>query len=170
MDQEKNEILELLRMMSINKDTIRNAEHYFETVGRNATHKERTTRFIEFLIQDGLAMGFEPGDDIGDIIWCLDDIAEHYHLLLSANWFSESDGMEGWLRTLGERWGRNGVRILYIEDPRGRIMPIYAAREEDAPAFLAKAAQAGIAMCGIEDLDEAEEEDDESTDIDWSLG
>ena len=132
--------------------------------------KERTIRFIELLIRDGLAMGFEPGDDVGDILWCLDDISEHYHLLLSANWFSQEDDMTGWLKTLGERWGRNGVRILYIEDPRERILPIYAAPEEAAPAILEKAARAGIAMCGIEELADTEEEDEESNAIDWTLG
>lgn len=168
MDTKAKEIMELLEMMAIDPNTIATAKHYFEGLGKDASMKERTNRFIELLIRDGLAMGFEPGDDVGDIVWCMDDIAEHYHLLISANWFSEEDDMTGWLRTLGEHWGRNGVRILYIEDPRGRIHPIYAAPEEAAPAILKKAAETGIAMYGVEELSETEEEDNEA--IDWSLG
>lgn len=167
MNNSGKEILELVRLMAIDHNTVANAKYYYEGAGQNASLKEQTSRFIELLIRDGLAMGFEPGDDIGDIVWCLDDIAEHYHLLLSDSWFPEGGEITGWLKILGERWGRNGVRLLYIEDPKGKVFPVYAAAEDKVPAILDQAAKAGIAICGIEELEE-EEEDDEA--IDWSLG
>ena len=95
MNLSDKDMLELLELMALNADTAKIAEHYLEGLGKDASVKERTSKFIELLIRDGSAMGFEPDDDIGDIVWCLDDIADHYHLLLSSSWFSESDGMIG---------------------------------------------------------------------------
>lgn len=169
MDTRRKEILELIKLMAWNTRTVEYAQYYLEGPGKYASPKELTLHVIELMTQDGSAMGFEPGDDIGDIVECLDDIAEHFHLLLSGSWFSEEDGLTGWLKALGERWGRNGVRVLYIEDPKEKVLPIYVVEEGKVSAILAQAQKAEIPICGVEELDDdADEEEDEA--IDWTLG
>ena len=106
------------------------------------------------------------GDDIGDIVWCMDDISERFHLMISDTWFEERDGLAGWLRTLGERWGRNGVELLCIEDPRGRMYPVYAAEASDVPGILQQAGRAGITIFPVRELGESAGESD--MDVDFS--
>ena len=168
MDALRNEILELLKITALKKETGEDAKLYLEGTGRYASMKEMRIRFIEFLIRDGSAMGFDANDDVGDILWCMDDIAEHFHLLLSDSWFSGEKDIAGCLRKLGERWGRNGVNLLWIEDPKRRMSPVYAAEKEAVPAILAQAAKADIPMHDVSEL--TDEDDDEEDEIDWTLG
>ena len=64
MNLSDKDMLELLELMALNADTAKIAEHYLEGLGKDASVKERTSKFIELLIRDGSAMGFEPDDDI----------------------------------------------------------------------------------------------------------
>ena len=75
MNSIRDEILALVQIMAVDKKTMDFAVRYFDGPGADASMKERTVRFIELLIQDGSAMGFDEGDDIGDIVWCMDDIS-----------------------------------------------------------------------------------------------
>ena len=68
MDALRNEILELVKITAQKSETVENAKHYLEGTGRFASMKEMRIRFIEFLIQDGSAMGFDANDDVGDIV------------------------------------------------------------------------------------------------------
>ena len=166
MNSIRDEILALVQIMAVDKKTMDFAVRYFDGPGADASMKERTVRFIELLIQDGSAMGFDEGDDIGDIVWCMDDISERFHLMISDTWFEERDGLAGWLRTLGERWGRNGVELLCIEDPRGRMYPVYAAEASDVPGILQQAGRAGITIFPVRELGESAGESD--MDVDFS--
>ena len=167
MDSLRTAIVKLTERMAQRKDTVRNAVFYLEGPGRDASRKELSSHFIEFLIQDGSAMGFDLNDDIGDIVACMDDIAEHFHLLISDSWFSEEDGLIGSLKKLGERWGRNGVRLLWLPDPKGRVYPVYAVYEEEVPAILDQALRAGILVCDVAEM--TDEEEDEDAALDWSM-
>ena len=169
MDALRNEILELLKITALKSETVENAKHYLEGAGRYASMKELRIHFIEFLIQDGSAMGFDANDDVGDILWCMDDIAEHFHLLISDSWFSGEADIAGCLRKLGDRWGRNGVKLLWIEDPKRRMYPVYAVEAEAVPAILAQAAKADIPMHDVSELTDEDDEDEED-EIVWTLG
>ena len=160
MDNTAQEILALIRCMAHQDRIVEYAQHYFEGPGASASMKERTIRFIDLLIQDGSAMGFDEDDDVGDILWCMDDIAEYYHLMISEHWFSQEDDMSGWLATLGERWARNGVALLCIEDPKGKMYPVYAAASEDVPQILEQASRAGIAIYDVRELRDIDALDD----------
>lgn len=168
MDSLRAEIIKLTELMAQRKDTVNNAVFYMKGLGKDASMKELNSHFIEFLIQDGSAMGFDLNDDIGDIVSCMDDIAEHFHLLISDSWFSEEDGLIGSLRKLGDRWGRNGVRLLWLEDPKGRMYPVYAVTEEEVPAILEQAGRAGIPVCDVSEMTDEEDEDDGGG-LDWSM-
>ena len=168
MDALRNEILELVKITAQKSETVENAKHYLEGTGRFASMKEMRIRFIEFLIQDGSAMGFDANDDVGDIVYCMDDIAEHFHLLISDSWLAGAADIAGCLRKLGERWGRNGVNLLWIEDPKHRMFPVYAVEAEVVPAILAQAAKADIPMRDVSEM--PDEDEDEEDEIDWTLG
>ena len=168
MDALRNEILELVKITAQKSETVENAKHYLEGTGRFASMKEMRIRFIEFLIQDGSAMGFDANDDVGDIVYCMDDIAEHFHLLISDSWLAGAADIAGCLRKLGERWGRNGVNLLWIEDPKHRMFPVYAVEAEAVPAILAQAAKADIPMREVSEM--PDEDEDEEDEIDWTLG
>ena len=168
MDSLRTEIIRLTELMAQRKETVRNAVFYLEGLGKDASMKELNSHFIEFLIQDGSAMGFDLNDDIGDIVSCMDDIAEHFHLLISYSWFSEEDGLVGSLKKLGERWGRNGVKLLWLEDPKGSTYPVYAVSEEEVPAILEQARIAGIPVCDVSEMTDDDEEEDDGG-LDWSM-
>ena len=149
MDSLRTEIIRLTELMAQRKETVRNAVFYLEGLGKDASMKELNSHFIEFLIQDGSAMGFDLNDDIGDIVSCMDDIAEHFHLLISYR-------------------GRNGVKLLWLEDPKGRTYPVYAVSEEEVPAILEQARIAGIPVCDVSEMTDDDEEEDDGG-LDWSM-
>ncbi len=167
MSDRDEAFMKLVQMMAHDKKTVENAAYYLDGPGRGATDKEKRIKLIDLLLQDGSAMGFDDNDDVGDIVWCLDDISEYYHLMISESWFSDEDGLLGWFRTLSERWGRNGVAVLCIEDPKGRMYPIYAVEYTAVPAILEQAKKADIPICRVEDLKESDEK--EEPPIDFSM-
>ena len=75
MDTRRKEILELIKLMAWNTRTVEYAQYYLEGPGKYASPKELTLHVIELMTQDGSAMGFEPGDDIGDIVAVINTIA-----------------------------------------------------------------------------------------------
>lgn len=164
MLRDNEAILELVGSIAFHEKTVDNARKYLTGWGAEDSNKEAICKITEFLIQDGAAMGFEQSDDVGDLVWCLEDIAEYRHLLISSNWFEQEAGLIGWLQTLHQHWSGSGISVLTIPDPKEKIVPIFTCPNEEVGTVLEKARKAGIEVYPVAELDNGEEEDEG---LDW---
>lgn len=164
-DTRNNEaILDLVGSIAAHEETVDNARKYLTGWGAEDTDKEMICKITELLIQDGAAIGFEETDDVGDLVWCLEDIAEFRHLLISDSWFRQEAGLIEWLQVLHQHWSDSGFSVLTIPDPKERILPIFTCPNEDVEKVLEKAGRAGIEMYRIEEL---ADEGEETAEADW---
>lgn len=164
MTRDNEKILNLVGSIAAHEETVDNTRKYLTGIGAKDSDKEMICKITDLLIQDGTAIGFEETDDIGDLVWCLEDIAEFRHLLISDSWFKQGAGLINWLQILHQHWSNSGFSVLTIPDPKERILPIFTCPNEEVEDVLKKAEQAGIEMYRIEELADGEQEGDAA---DW---
>lgn len=165
IDTRDNEaILDLVGSIAAHEETVDNARKYLTGWGAKDSDKEMICKITELLIQDGAAIGFEETDDVGDLVWCLEDIAAFRHLLISDSWFKQEAGLIDWLQVLHQHWSGSGYSVLTIPDPKEKILPIFTCANEDVEKVLEKAARAGIEVYRIEEL---ADDGQESSETDW---
>lgn len=167
MERDNEAILDLVRSIAIGDNTVEYARKYLTGRGAEDSNKEAVCKITELLIQDGAAMGFEQSDDVGDLVWCLEDLADYRHLLISSSWFEQEAGLIGWLQTLHQHWSGSGYSVLTIPDPKEKIVPIFTVPNEEVENVLKKARRAGIEVYPVADLDSGEEDEGG---LDWSAG
>lgn len=165
MERDNEAILELVRSIAIKDNTVEYARRYLTGWGAQDSNKEAICKVTELLIEDGAAIGFEQSDDVGDLVWCLEDIAEYRHLLISSSWFEQEAGLNGWLQTLHQHWSGSGFSVLTIPDPKEKIVPIFTVPNEEVEKVLEKARRAGIEVYSVADLDDGQEDEGG---LDWS--